>query len=203
MEKIERKIIYILLITIIIACIILIIKIKNTPNYDTKLYAEVYEEYNEIIEEKEKQENTISLNNNINTIDKEENNYKKTIGIISIPSINIFYPIMQETTDENLKVAPSKLTGASPNTVGNLCIVGHNYRNQKQFSNLKKLNNGDIVEITDKKGITCKYKVYDKYEISPYDLQCLNQETDGKKEVTLITCTNDSKNRLVVKCIES
>ena len=34
------------------------------------------------------------------------------------------------------------------------------------------------------------------------DDSCTNQNTNGKKEVTLITCTNDSKKRVIVKARE-
>ena len=44
------------------------------------------------------------------------------------------------------------------------------------------------------------YKVYDKYIIDERDMKCTSQETDGKIELTLITCDNDNTKRLVVKC---
>ena len=47
-----------------------------------------------------------------------------------------------------------------------------------------------------------EYAVYDKYEVLPEDDSCTNQNTNGKKEVTLITCTNDSKKRVIVKARE-
>ena len=47
-----------------------------------------------------------------------------------------------------------------------------------------------------------EYAVYDKYEVLPEDDSCTNQNTNGKKEVTLITCTNNSKKRVIVKARE-
>lgn len=125
-----------------------------------------------------------------------------TIGIINIPDINVNYPILSTTSAELLKIAPCKFWGSNPNQVGNLCIVGHNYRNSKFFSKLSKLELGDIIEITDLAGITLKYSVYDKYNVLPEDVNCTSQLTDGKKEVTLITCTNDNKERTVIKATE-
>ena len=61
------------------------------------------------------------------------------------------------------------------------------------------LENGDIVELTNLKGETLKYSVYDKYVVSPEDVSCTSQRTNGKTEITLITCTNDSSQRVVVK----
>ena len=122
-----------------------------------------------------------------------------TVGTVSIPSLDITYPILSETTDKLLKVSVCKFWGADPNEVGNLCIAGHNYRNKKFFSKVPTLSEGDIIKITDLSGNTVKYKVYTKYTVKPDDVTCTSQLTNGKKIVTLITCTNDSKQRVVVK----
>ena len=61
---------------------------------------------------------------------------------------------------------------------------------------------GDIVEITDLSGNTVKYQAYDIYTVDPTDTRCTSQLTQGKREVTLITCTNDTKQRVIVKCTE-
>ena len=98
-----------------------------------------------------------------------------------------------------LKVSVCKFWGSEPNEVGNLCIAGHNYRNKKFFSKVPKMKNGDIIEITDLSGEKVKYKVYKKYTVDPEDVSCTSQLTNGKKIVTLITCTDDSKERVVVK----
>ena len=122
-----------------------------------------------------------------------------TVGSISIPSINVNYPILSETTDTLLKVSVCKFWGCDPNEVGNLCIAGHNYRNKKFFSKAINLVVGDIIEITDLNDETLQYSVYDKYTVDPNDVSCTSQLTNGKKIVTLITCTNDSQQRVVIK----
>ena len=101
-----------------------------------------------------------------------------------------------------LKVSVCKFWGANPNETGNLCIVGHNYKNSKFFSKVPTLAIGDVVEITDLSGKTLKYQAHDIYTVDPTDTRCTSQLTQGKKEVTLITCTNDAKQRVVVKCTE-
>ena len=122
-----------------------------------------------------------------------------TVGAISIPSINVNYPILSETTDALLKVSVCKFWGCNPNEVGNLCIAGHNYRNKKFFSKAINLVVGDIIEITDLNDQTLKYSVFDKYTVDPNDVSCTSQLTNGKKIITLITCTNDSQQRVVIK----
>ena len=125
-----------------------------------------------------------------------------TVAIINIPSIGVNYPILNLTTDELLKISPCYFWGPKPNEVGNFCIVGHNYRNTKFFSKVPTLNNGDIIEITDLTGRTLKYSVYDKYVVDPTDVSCTSQRTNGDKEITVITCTNDSSQRVIVKAKE-
>ncbi len=66
------------------------------------------------------------------------------------------------------------------------------------------MNIGDAIEITDMIGNTgtVTYKVYDKYVVEPDDTDCTTQRTNGLKEITLITCTDDSKQRVIVKARE-
>lgn len=128
-----------------------------------------------------------------------------TRGRVYIPKIGVDYPIIEgeiEAIDELLKLSPCKFWGPRINEVGNYCIVGHNYRNKRFFSKVPSLVNGDIIEITDLTGRTIKYVVYNKYQVSPDETECTSQHTNGKKEITLITCTNDSKERIIVKATE-
>ena len=127
-----------------------------------------------------------------------------TIGIVKIPKINISYPILAQTTNvELMKVAPYKFWGANPNEVGNFCVIGHNYRRKCVFfSDVPSLNVGDIVEIQDLSQRTVEYEVYDLHTVSPNDRSDTTQYTNGKREVTLITCTDDAKQRVIVKCTE-
>lgn len=131
-----------------------------------------------------------------------------TVATINIPKINVTYPIIDgptdsaEETEELLKISITRFWGPEPNEVGNFCIVGHNYRNSRFFSKVPNLVEGDTIEITDLSGRTISYKVYTKYQVDPTDVSCTSQLTNGRKEITLITCTDDSKYRVVVKARE-
>lgn len=130
------------------------------------------------------------------------------VAKITIPKINLNLSVVQgetgslEETEALLKISPVKYHGGNPNEIGNFCIVGHNYRNEKFFSKVPNLVIGDEVQLTDLSKRTLTYKVYDIYTVDPDDTRCTTQMTGGKKEITLITCTNDSKLRVVVKCKE-
>ena len=137
-----------------------------------------------------------------NTYKDNNGNIYATVGVVKIPKINVNYPILSETSDALLKIAPCKFWGPNPNEVGNFCIVGHNYRNNRFFSKVPKLDIGDSIEIMDLTGTTVTYKIYDMHNVDPTDVRDTTQKTDGKREVTLITCTDDSKERVVVRAIE-
>ena len=124
------------------------------------------------------------------------------IGRINIPKIGVDYPIFSEYTAELLKVSVCRFHGGNPNEVGNLCIAGHNYRNTRFFSKVLTLQVGDIVEIQDLSKRTLQYEIYDIHTVDPNNRDDTTQKTNGRKEVTLVTCTNDSKSRVIVKCKE-
>ena len=70
------------------------------------------------------------------------------------------------------------------------------------FHDLKDLNVGDNLFIIDNNIGRIEYEIYNIYKVLPDDVGCLSQETNGEKEVTLITCTNDSSKRIIVKAKE-
>ena len=111
-------------------------------------------------------------------------------AIIRIPRLEINYPVISETSEELLKISINKYWGPAPNEVGNYCVVGHNYKSKKMFGRLSEVVSGDIVELEDVNGNVVKYSVYDKYTVNPTDTACTSQLTNGRREVTLITCTN-------------
>ncbi|MDO5557688.1 MAG: sortase [Clostridia bacterium] len=125
-----------------------------------------------------------------------------TEAILKISKINLNYPVLSETSEELLKISLNKLWGPNPNEIGNYCIVGHKYKNDKMFGALHKLELGDIIELTDLQNRTVKYEIFNKYVVEPNDTSCTTQLTDKKRELTLITCTNYGKQRLVIKARE-
>lgn len=121
------------------------------------------------------------------------------IGQIVIEEIDMENYILDKTTDYSLNLAVTKFYGPDLNQRGNFCITGHNARGL--FNNLKKLDIGDTFYIIDKENSEkVNYEIYDKKTISPTDLDCLNQDTNNKREVTLITCNT---RRLDKTCFKS
>ena len=118
-------------------------------------------------------------------------------GTISIPEINVDYPILEEISASALSTSVILLypTNAEVlNQPGNVVIAGHNYRNGEFFSNLKRLGNGDKVYITDYLGNRKSYTVYNIFEADQSDTSFYQRDTGGKAEITLSTCTDASNN---------
>jgi LPXTG-site transpeptidase (sortase) family protein len=120
------------------------------------------------------------------------------LGTMEIPATNFKYPILEKVTKKSIETAVAFLYGAGVNQAGNTVIIGHNYRNGLFFSNNKKLNIGDKIYITDNDGVKLTYTIYNKFETTPEDTSFYQRDTGGKPEVTLSTCTDDSKARLII-----
>ena len=125
------------------------------------------------------------------------------IGLIQIEKIKLIYPILSTTTPELLKISPCRFAGPMPNEIGNLCIAGHNYVDNKLFSKIHLLEKDDLIRIYDINGNDIDYIVYSKEEINSSELSCIDQDTNGKRQITLITCNNVTGNRICIKALEN
>lgn len=121
------------------------------------------------------------------------------IGMIEIPSLSVSYPIFSYLDDELLKISPCKFLGEMPPASSNLCIAGHNYDNNKFFSNINLLKNGDEILIYNQIGEKFVYSVFNRYEVNDNDLSPIKEGYHGSHELTLITCNNLNQRRIVVK----
>ena len=119
---------------------------------------------------------------------------------MKIPAINLEYPIVEEVTTKSLETALVALypNGDNLNQVGNTVVIGHNYRNGMFFSNLKKLTNGAKIYVTDYRGKTVTYQVYNKFEASSTDTSFYTRDTAGLAELTLSTCTDASNDQRTI-----
>lgn len=165
---------------------------------------------------KNEQENQKTIETFSEILQKQEKGQKeettlngyKIIGIVKIPKIELEYPILElEDINPEEAKAPMKLSiikywGGKVNEYGNLSIAGHNNYNGTMFGKTKKLEIGDMVELTDLNNTTIKYQIYDKFVTDPNDVTILHTKDNNIREVTLITCTNGNKERLILKAKE-
>ena len=187
------KIIFCILIILIIFVIGLILIKEMKSNENEKKNQEVVENFLSI-DNTQKQELTLS-------------GYK-VIGLIKIPAINLEYPILDmEISNPDEAKAPMKLAivkywGGEVNGYGNLSLAGHNNYNGTMFGKTKNLKVGDIVELTDLNNQTIQYQIYDIFKTDPNDVTILETKDKTIREVTLITCTNGNRERLILKAKE-
>ena len=77
-------------------------------------------------------------------------------------------------------------------------VFAPKYR-RKVFYAEKRLEIGDMIYLTDRFKGKLEYYIFEKQIVNPKDVNCLSQETEGNIELTLITCTSDSMNRIIIK----
>lgn len=142
------------------------------------------------IEEKEKVE-----------ILKEYSGYEVTAQLI-IPKINLETYVLKQFSDEAMKESVVKFWGPEPNEIGNFCIAGHNYKNSNMFYNLIDLKEGDELQLLDNKNGKYTYIIDEIYKVKPENVSPLNQDTDGKRVITLISCVNYSDTRIIIHATE-
>lgn len=222
-KKKKYKILNFFIVTIVFSIMVLGIfdefketKIKLEEN-EYKIKKLIYENTvfaNELM----KNEISLEMNKNIEieTQDKVEQklenqfeekidvNYKgyDVVARLEIPKINLKTNVLKDFSKESLNVSVTKFWGPNPNDIGNFCIAGHNFKNKNMFSKLKKIEIGDRIFLHDNTNGKLEYEVYEIFIVLPNDVSCLSQNTEGMREVTLITCTNDSKKRIIVKSRE-
>ena len=208
----------ILLVIIIVAIIGLLgyLGYNFYKNYNIKKDADEY--VSTFIEEANDNGNTSSdseggISENITVAESSSNNsdhkYKgyDYIGSIEIPKTNLKYFVLDAPPSVGkLDTAVVALwpQNAKLNSVGNIVIVGHNYRNGLFFSDNKKLAKGDKVYITDLEGNRVTYEIYNIFQTTQDDTSFYNRDTDGKREITLSSCTDAGNDqRIIVEAKES
>lgn len=204
--KIVTEIVLVISILILIGMIVYDYNdMKKTENYTNSMVSEL----DIIIENNEKniivEKNNNSEANNNETKTETVQTSTKTVqisgcnvfGKIKIDKIGIEYPIIEYTDAAALWKSICKISNNNIDGTGNLCLAGHNMRNMSMFGNLRKLNNGDEIKITDLYGNEYVYEVYEKTYINPEQVEIL-RNTD-ESIVTLITCNDASNKRLIVR----
>ena len=150
---------------------------------------EIFENKIEKKPEEEPVEQSYSINYNGYTI----------LGRLQIPKVYIDTVILAEQTYAAMNIGVIKSYGVDLNTRGGFVLAGHNFRGSSVFIYyIHRLTQGDTITITDNRGITMNYTVYevDRY-VSPTDVSYLTKTDDY--HVTIVTCESGGKSRIIVK----
>ena len=121
------------------------------------------------------------------------------LGSIDIPRIGFSSIILKEFTYDAMNVGTIKSFGSELNEPGGFVISGHNFRGRSLFMyNVHRLVGGDKVYITDATGRQIEYTVYEVLRyVSPDDTS--SYTTYDGLHVTLVTCEDGGKTRVIVK----
>lgn len=190
MKKVYNLIIAVLIVALIVVVAMIVIRYGGNYLNEKEVSASL-----ETIEEELNKEETQQSE----SLPELEFKGYKIEGIIEIPKINIKYPIIDHTNEETMKVSITKFWGTQANEIGNYTVAGHNNKDGTMFGKTKYLQIGDKIKLTNLKNETIEYEIFKIYSIDPDDVSCVESVENGTREITLITCTNGHKNRLVTK----
>ena len=193
MKKIYNLIIAVLIVALIVVIAMIILRYGGNHLNEKEVSASIVE-----IEEKLNEETT---NKPESLLELKFKGYKIE-GIIEIPKIGIKYPVIDHTNEETMKVCITKFWGPQANEIGNYTVAGHNNKDGTMFGKTKYLQIGDKIKLTNLKNETVEYEIFKIYSIDPDDVSCVESVENNTREITLITCTNGHKNRLVTKARE-
>ncbi|APF25978.1 class D sortase [Clostridium botulinum] len=157
--------------------------------------------------------NDIDLENSKNDDKNHDKNYGKQkrktikytngdgdkIAIMEIPSISLQSIIVEGTNMDDLRYYLGHFKDtAMPGINGNFSIAGHSSTIYNEILNeLYKVNVRDEIKI---KTLTGEYDyiITKKFVVEPSEIGVLDQD-QNKKSMTIVTCTDKGKKRLIVK----
>jgi sortase A len=116
------------------------------------------------------------------------------IGTIIIPSLGLELPVNNDWSDEKLDGSPCRYSG---NIAETLVISAHNYAGH--FGRIYSLAAGDKIIITDAAGSEHLYGVELVYILHETEIDAM---INTRYDLTLFTCTLDSRHRLTVRCVK-
>lgn len=147
---------------------------------------------NSILEQTEIPDYVLNPDMEMPTQEIEGNDY---IGVLEIPSLGLFLPVMSEWSYSKLKLAPCCYHGSA--YTGSLTIAAHNYRTH--FGPVRDVSAGTQVFFTDVKGRRFSYEVS---AVETIEATAIEDAVSEAWDLTLITCTPSGQARVAVHCIK-
>ena len=112
------------------------------------------------------------------------------LGILKIDSVDIEEPIFQDVTEINLINGVATSQEPSHLDAQNVVIAGHSVQGVGiRFNNLTKIKNGAKIQIISKDKLRT-YEVSKLYDVTPTQVEILEQHENEPKILKLFTCDN-------------
>lgn len=123
---------------------------------------------------------------------------ERIVGGIYVPGVDMLMPIMYGVSHETLLSAAGTMKPSQEMGLGNYALIGHNSKNaQALFAPVHRIAEGDVMYVTDKDAIY-EYTFISSEVVDPTNVGVIDDVND-KTTLTLITCTADGKQRVVVQ----
>ena len=117
--------------------------------------------------------------------------------VIEITDLKIKAPILEGTDNKTISRAVGHFIGTGDLGKGNYCIAGHSSTIYKEyFNNLKNVRSGMQITLYDKQKNRYIYTVRESFIVDPAETWILDDFGDDR--ITIVTCTDDGKQRQVV-----
>lgn len=116
-----------------------------------------------------------------------------SVGILSIPVLELELPVLSEWSYEKLRKAPCQYYGTCYDT--DFVIAAHNYRTH--FGRLTELQPKDLIVFTDNNGTMYCYEVVLTETLPP---AATKEMITSGFDLSLYTCTSGGANRVTVRC---
>ena len=155
---------------------------QNSKQYTASLLKEV----------NEKIEDTYNSDSNHEMTIIEVNGYE-SIGILSIPSLGLEFPVLTDWDYKKLKKAPCLYYGSYFEE--DFVIAAHNFKSH--FGRLKELQEKDIITFKDGNGRIYYYEVIC---IETLDKYATEEMITSGFDLSLYTCTVGGSHRVTVRC---
>lgn len=122
------------------------------------------------------------------------------LGYLTIERLEIEYAVVEGTDRNALAYHIGHMSGtADMGQTGNCVLAGHRGgRFGLFFLHLDRIVKGDTVKLTDTAGREYRYEVEKVFVTDAFDNSIKIQREE--KELTLLTCTEKGRKRLIVKC---
>jgi len=173
---------------------------KLNDIFATEINAEVNQSSEIETEDPKKEKSKEPEERETTTKPKKKKDQPIPIATLTIDKIDLELPVLEGVSVENLKYTAAHISETSPlGEIGNAAIAAHRARTKgRLFNRLNELKIGDEVIITQPDERVSVYTVYHISIVEPTDVSVLNR---NKKDriLTLITCHNDGKDRLIVQ----
>ena len=117
--------------------------------------------------------------------------------VLEIPDLRIKAPVLEGVGQDVLKKGVGHFPDTGTPGSGNFCIAGHSSTLYKEYFNrLHEIETGAEIDLYDKEKQCFRYSVSETFIVEPNEVWILDDFGDDR--LTLVTCTDDGSQRLIV-----